>query len=272
VIDTSGYVPADVERAAGALAKHVGHYVFISTTSVYAALDRPGLDETAPVGRIADPATSEVSSETYGPLKALCEQAAEAAFPGRATSLRPGLLVGPGDPTDRFTYWPARMARGGEVLAPNSADDPTQFIDARDLAAFVVTAIENGAFGVYNVDAQAGALTMGGVLDACRRHAPEGTTLTWAPTPFLEKHNVAPWADMPIWLPPTGSNAGFGRVSTAKAKAAGLAYRPLEATIADTLAWFGTLPEDRRARLRAGLPPDREIAVLAAWHAAKDAG
>jgi 2'-hydroxyisoflavone reductase len=269
VIDTSGYVPADVERAAETLGKNVSHYVFISTTSVYAVLDRPGLDETAPVGKVADPNTTEVTNETYGPLKALCEQAAEAAFPGRATSIRPGLLVGPGDPTDRFTYWPARLARGGEVLAPNSGHDPTQFIDARDLAAFVVTAIEDAAFGIYNADSQAGALTMGGVLEACRKHAPEGTTLTWAPTGFLEKHNVAPWADLPIWLPATGANAGFGRVSTAKAKAAGLTYRPLEATVADTLEWFGTLPEDRRAQLRAGLPPDREVAVLAAWHALK---
>jgi 2'-hydroxyisoflavone reductase len=271
VIDTSGYVPADVTRSAELLAPNVAHYVFVSTTSVYAALDTPGMDEDAPLAQLADPTTTEVTNETYGPLKALCEQAAEAAMPDRTTSLRPGLIVGPGDPTDRFTYWPARVARGGEVLAPNSGADPTQFIDARDLAEFIVGVIERRTFGTFNADAQAGALTMGQVLDACAKHAPAATKVTWAPAPFLEKNGVAPWTDMPIWLPATGANAGFGRISAAKAQAAGLTYRPLATTVADTLAWFRKLPELRRASLRAGLTPEREIAVLQAWYAAKDA-
>lgn len=267
VVDTSGYVPADVTRSATLLAPNIGQYLFVSTTSVYARLDRPGLDESAPVATLDDPTTEKVTGETYGALKALCEQAAEAAMPGRTTNLRPGLIVGPGDPTDRFTYWPARYARGGDVLAPNAADDPTQFIDARDLAAFIVTAIERGTVGTYNVDAEPGALTMGRVLDACRAAARTQCTTTWVPAAFLAEHGVSPWQDLPLWMPAEGESAGFGRVSVAKAKAAGLAWRPLPQTVADTLAYFRSWPEERRAKLRAGLSPEREAAVLAAWRA-----
>lgn len=267
VVDTSGYVPADVTRSAALLAPNVGQYVFISTISVYARLDRAGLDETAPVGTLDDPTTEKVTGETYGPLKALCEQAAEAAMPGRTTNLRPGLIVGPGDPTDRFTYWPARYARGGDVLAPNAAEDPTQFIDARDLAAFIVASIERGIVGTYNVDAEPGALTMGRVLDACRGAARTDCTTTWVPAAFLAEHGVSPWQDLPLWMPAQGESAGFGRVSVAKAKAAGLAWRPLSRTVADTLAYFRGWPEERRMKLRAGLSPEREAAVLSAWRA-----
>ena len=267
VVDTSGYVPADVTRSAAMLAPHVAQYVFVSTLSVYPRLDRPGLDETAAVATLDDPATEKVTGETYGPLKALCESAAEAAMPGRTTNLRPGLIVGPGDPTDRFTYWPARYARGGDVLAPNAAEDPTQFIDARDLAAFIVGAIERNTLGTFNVDAEPGALTMGRVLDACRAAAKTDCTTTWVPASFLADQGVSPWQDLPLWLPAEGESAGFGRVSVAKAKAAGLTWRPLGETVADTLAYFRSWPEERRAKLRAGLSPEREAAVLAAWHA-----
>lgn len=267
VIDTSGYFPADVERSVKALAANVGQYVFISTISVYAKLDQPGMDESAPLATIADPGTDKITGESYGPLKALCEQAAEAAMPGRVTTIRPGLIVGPGDPTDRFTYWPVRVARGGEVLAPGTPADPTQFIDVRDLAGFIATCIANETFGVFNVDAQAGAINMGTLLDTCGAVAANTATLTWVAAAFLARQNVAPWQDMPAWMPASGDEAGFGRISAVKAKAVGLVYRPLENTVRDTLVWSGTWPPARRARLRAGLSAEREAEVLNAWHA-----
>jgi len=270
VVDTSGYVPIDVTRSAKLLAQRVGHYLYVSTTSVYAKLDRPGLDETAPLATIDDPTTERVTGDTYGALKALCEQAAEAELPGRTTNLRPGLVVGPGDPTDRFTYWPARFDRGGEVLAPNAASDPTQFIDARDLAQFIVHALEHRVVGTYNVDAEPGALTIGEVIDASRAATRRDATATWVPAAFLESQGVAPWQDLPLWMPAHGDNAGFGQVSVAKAKAAGLTWRPLGETVRDTLAYYRSWPEPRRAKLRAGLAPEREAAVLAAWHAQDD--
>ena len=267
VVDTSGYVPGDVTRSAALLAPNVGQYLFVSTLSVYAALDRPGLDESAPLAKLAEPASERVTSETYGALKALCEHAAEAAMPGRATIVRPGLLVGPGDPTDRFTYWPARYDRGGEVLAPNAPDDPVQLIDVRDLAAFIVGALEAKHVGVYNVDAEPGALTIGRVLAACDAATATASTTTWVPAEFLAGQGVEPWRDLPVWMPAVGESAGFGRVSVAKARAAGLATRPLSETVRDTLAEYRTWPEERRARLRAGLTAEREAQVLAAWRA-----
>lgn len=271
VIDTSGYVPSEVASAAAALGPGLGQYLFVSTISVYASLAKPGMDEDAPLATLDDPATDTVTNETYGALKALSEKAAHEALPGRTTVIRPGLIVGPGDPTDRFTYWPARCARGGEVLAPGTPDDPTQFIDARDLAAFVVHCIEQRTIGTYNADAQPGSLTMGRVIDACREATGGESTATWVAAEFLAAQGVAPWSDMPIWMSARGSEAGFGSVSVARAHAAGLSYRPLAATVADTLAWFRTWPAERQQKLRAGLTPEREAAVLAAWHARKTA-
>jgi len=225
------------------------------------------MDENAPLAQLADPNVTEVTGETYGGLKALCEKAAEAEMPGRCTIVRPGLIVGPGDNTDRFTYWPARADRGGEILAPGSAADPTQFIDVRDLAAFLLHLIELRTYGTFNADAPAGKITMGELLDTSRRVAGTASTVTWVPAAFLEKQNVSPWQDMPVWIPPEGEYAGFGRGSSAKAQAAGLTYRPLQVTAADTLAYWKSLPADRRATPKAGLSPAREAEVLKAWHA-----
>lgn len=284
VLDTSAYLPGDVKRSAELLAPRVGQYVIISSISVYADNSTPGADETAAVGTIPDPTVTEITGETYGPLKALCEQAAEKALPGRTTVVRPGLIVGPGDTTDRFTYWPARTARGGEILAPGSPDDPTQVIDVRDLAAFLVHLIETRNFNVFNADAPAGKLTMGAVLAASQAAAasangiqcvrapceqpPEAvSTVTWVPADFLEEHKVDAWQDMPAWIPARGEYAGFGRRSTARAQAAGLTYRPLETTVRDTLQWWLSLPEERRAKPKAGISAEREAEVLKAWHA-----
>ena len=284
VLDTSAYFPADVTRSARLLAKRAGQYVIISSISVYADNSTPGADESAAVSSMANPeAAKEITGENYGPLKALSEQAAEKEMPGRATVIRPGLIVGPGDNTDRFTYWPARAARGGEILAPGSAGDPTQFIDVRDLAGFILHAIETGATGVFNADAAPGAISMGSLLAACQRAgtvandiqcirapcpqpAEASSTVTWVPADFLEAQKVSAWQDMPAWIPPTGEYAGFGLRSTGKAQAAGLKYRPLQETVDDTLQWWSQLPEARRASPKAGLAPEREAAVLQAWH------
>ena len=267
VLDTSAYVPADVTRSTQLLGRRVDRYLLVSTISVYAKMDRPGQDESAPLATLPDPAVTEVTAETYGGLKALCEQAAEKEMPGRVAVVRPGLIVGPGDNTDRFTYWPARADRGGEILAPGSAQDPTQFIDVRDLAAFLLHLIEQGATGTFNADAPAGKLTMGELLAACQRATKASSTLTWVPAEFLDAQRVSAWQDMPVWIPPTGEYAGFGQLDTRKAQAAGLTYRPLEATVADTLAYWRGLPAERRAAPRAGLSPRRESEVLKASRA-----
>ena len=265
VLDTSAYLPGDVTRSATLLAKAVQQYLIVSTVSVYAETDKPDADEDARLIVLPDPTVQQVTAETYGGLKALSEQAAQAAMPGKVTVVRPGLIVGPGDNSDRFTYWPARVARGGEVLAPDSPEAPTQFIDARDLAAFMLHLIETRTFGVFNADAKPGALTMGALVAACQRAADNDSTAEWVPAAFLEQQKVSPWADMPCWIPATGENAGFGRTSVARAEKAGLSWRPLDETVRDTLAWWQGLPAKRRAKPKAGISPEREAAVLAAW-------
>lgn len=271
VLDTSAYIPADVTRSAKLLAPKIKQYVLVSTISVYAKNDVPS-DENSPLAVLADPAVDKVSNETYGGLKALCEKAAEAELPGRATVVRPGLIVGPGDNSDRFTYWPARADRGGEILGPGSAQDPTQFIDVRDLAAFLLTTIERGQFGIYNADGAPGTLTMGALLRESQRASGKKSSVTWVPADFLEAQKVSAWGDLPAWIPARGEYAGFGRTSVSKARAAGLTYRPLRETVRDTLAWWRTLPEERRAKPKAGLSAQREAEVLAAWHAQETRG
>lgn len=265
VLDPSAYIPADVTRSATLLAPSIGHYLLISTISVYAALDKPGMDERAPLATLKDPTVQQVTGETYGGLKALCERAAEKAMPSKTTVIRPGLIVGPGDTTDRFTYWPLRVRRAGEVLAPNTPADFVQCIDVRDLANFVVTCLEQRTTGIYNADAPGGSLTMGRLLDTCKQVATSDATFVWLPKDFMEAQKVRPWSDMPVWLPAEGETAGEGQVSVKAAMAKGLTHRPLAETVRDTLAYVDTWPEERKARLKAGLAPEREAEVLAAW-------
>ncbi len=267
VIDPSAYIPADVTRSATLLAPNVAQYLLISTISVYKALDKPGLDESAPLATLKDPTVEQVTGETYGGLKVLCEQAAAKALPGRTTVIRPGLIVGPGDTTDRFTYWPVRVARGGEVLAPNSPSDFVQCIDVRDLANFVVHCLETRTMGTYNADAPQASLTIGRLLDTCKAVSKSDATFVWLPKAFMEAHKVRPWSDMPVWLPAEGDTAGEGQVSVKAAMARGLAHRPLAETVRDTLAYVETWPAERKAKLKAGLSPEREREVLAAWKA-----
>jgi len=267
VIDTSGYVPRVVKMSADLLADATQQYVFISTVSVYASLATPNADEHAPLATMPDP-TSEDVPQFYGALKALCEKAAEASMPGRVATIRPGLIVGPGDPTGRFTYWPVRVARGGEILAPGTGSDPVQYIDARDLAAWIVAVVEAGAVGTYNALGPADRLEMKEMLAGVAEGVGQpGATFTWVPVDFLEKQKVQPWSDLPAWIPAIGEYAGVGTTSNARAVAAGLRFRPVADTARDTLAWVSGLPEGARAKVTAGgLSPAREAEVLASWH------
>ena len=267
-IDDSGYVPRLVKDSATLLGPNVDHYIFISTISVYADLGKP-VDEDAPVGKLDKP-TEDIGNGSYGPLKALCEQAAAAAMPGRVTIVRPGLIVGPDDPTDRFTYWPVRLARGGEVLAPGNPSDPVAYIDVRDLANWVIwRVVEKRILGTFNALGPAQTLGVGAMLDACRKGVGSDAKLTWVDADFLDKQKVTPWGDMPVWIPPVGDGKYSGLISRARAVKAGLTFRPTADTARDTLAWWKSQPEERRAKLRAGLAADKEQAVLAAWHAKK---
>ena len=263
VIDTCGYVPRVVRASAERLAGAVERYVFISTVSVYADTSQIGITEEAPTGTTQDPTTEEVTGETYGPLKVLCEAAVERALPGRALVIRPGLIVGPHDPSDRFAYWPRRLARGGEVLAPGNPDAPVQFIDVRDLAEWTVRLVESSATGIFNATGPEQPLTMRAVLEACRKVAGTDATLTWIPDDFLLEAKVAPYSEFPLWIPDDPKHAGFSRMSIRKAFDAGLTFRPLAETAQDTLAWDASLPVEKQHR--GSLTPEREAELLMLW-------
>jgi 2'-hydroxyisoflavone reductase len=263
-VDTCGYVPRLVRDATTVLADAVDHYTFISSISVFRDFKVVGMDESAPVATLDDPTVEEVTGEAYGALKALCEQAAEVAMPGRVLVVRPGLIVGPHDPTDRFTYWPARVAAGGEVLAPGSPDWPVQFIDVRDLAEWTIRLIESRATGIYNATGPDYRLGMGPFLEACIAVSGANARLTWVGEEYLLGAGVAPWSDLPLWVPEGEDYAGFARVDCGKAIAAGLTFRPLAQTIRDTLAWDAARPHDDPPR--AGISREREAELLRGWH------
>jgi len=220
--------------------------------------------ESARVGTLEDPAIEEVTGGAYGPLKALCEQAAEAAMPGKTLVVRPGLIVGPEDPTDRFTYWPARIAAGGEVLAPVGPECETQLIDVRDLAEWTVRMIEAKATGVFNATGPGAPLTLGEVFKTCRAVSGSDAKAVWVTEDFVTEVGISPWMELPLWVGGGDEMAGFATVNCEKAIAAGLTFRPLLETVADTLAWDRQRgPVERKA----GLNTLKESAALARWHA-----
>lgn len=266
VIDCCGYLPGEVSCMAGYLHGRVGAYAFVSSVSVYASFAQTN-HEGSPLGRIDDVDTELVDSRTYGPLKALCEAEVAKRFGAAALFLRPGLVVGPHDPTQRFTYWPARIARAADdepVLVPGGRNVPVQFIDARDLAAFVLQALHKNVAGTFNVASTIGALTFGDLLEACVAAAGTQPRFEWASAEALAAHGVAPWTDMPVWIDPAHERSGLMRSDNRAALAAGLQIRALADTVADTLAWFRTLPANEQAFSKAGLTPEREAQVLAA--------
>lgn len=270
VIDNPTTRPRWVREAAAAVKGRAGRYVFISTISVYAKNDTPGADETAAVATTTTPDLESGPDypPLYGPLKALAEQEAQKAFPGRATIIRPGLIVGVGDATDRFTYWPVRISRGGTVLAP-PADDPVQIIDARDLAEWTIRCCEQQVYGVFNATGPAGRFTVRQMLDGIRAATGANATFVHATAAFLaaQQPPVRGWSDLPVWVPPQGETAGFTQRSIARAVAKGLTFRPFADTVKETLAFYAAQSEERKTQLRAGLSADREAAVLAALKA-----
>jgi 2'-hydroxyisoflavone reductase len=262
VIDTSGYVPRIVRLSADVLKENVSRYVFISSISVYEDFRKVGIDESDPVGKIQDETVEEITGETYGPLKALCEKAVQQIYGERALIVRPGLIVGPHDPTDRFTYWPVRVAGGGDVLAPEKPEAPIQIIDVRDLAEFIIRLIQDNGSGVYHATGPDYELTLGKLLEVSKRVSGSDANFRWASVEFLNQHKVEAWSDMPTWVPDDEEGAGFSRVDISKPITAGLRFRPLEETVRDTLEWAQTRPSDHK--WRAGLTAEREAEVLAA--------
>jgi 2'-hydroxyisoflavone reductase len=269
-IDIPTTLPAWVRDAAQVLKGNIERYVFISTISVYADTGQ-GVDEMAPLAKYDGPdpyketieAVKASGYKTYGPLKVLSEHEAEKWFPGKTLIIRPGLIVGPGDQSDRFTYWPVRIDRGGEVLAPGKPNDPVQFIDARDLAEWTIRMAENRETGIYNATGPAKPLEIRQMFDGTKNALHSSAKFTWLPAEFLKEQKVQAWSDMPVWA---GDELGLARTKIDRALAKGLTFRPLADTARDTLAWFKSLPQDRQSNLHAGLTAEREAEVLAAWH------
>ncbi|UCD17253.1 MAG: NAD-dependent epimerase/dehydratase family protein [Candidatus Zixiibacteriota bacterium] len=262
VIDTCGYFPRIVRKSAELLANAVRHYVFVSTIAVYKDSHVIGLDETAEVATTEDETIEEITGQSYGALKALCEQAVEDALPGRTLVVRPGLIVGPHDPSDRFTYWVQRIARGGEILAPEPKDLQTQLIDARDLAAWIVNMVETGQTGVYHATGPKDRLTMQKLFQAINNTCNRKASLVWMPEKFLLDHDVEPWIELPMWLI---EERGMMATNVAKVFSAGLICRPLEETIRDTLEWHESRPGEMEYKI-SGMKPEREAELLRAWH------
>ena len=273
-IDNPSSVPAWIRDAAAVLKGHVGGYTMVSSVSTYADNASPGQDETAPLATFDGDPLQETAPglradlSKYPGLKAATEAETRKHFGDRTTILRPGLIVGPGDETDRFTYWPLRLRRGGEVLCPGDGRDPVTFADARDLGEWMVRLAETRTHGIFNAFGPDYPLDTAALLYGIRASTRAGARFTFVPADFLEAQNVSGWTDLPVWLPGTGETAGFHRRSNARAVAAGLTFRSLADTTAATLAWFDAQPEARRhAPLKAGLTPEREAEVLAAWKA-----
>ncbi len=266
VIDTSGYVPRIVNASSKLLAPHCQHYLFISSISAYADFTKSGMQEDATVGILEDTTVETIDGETYGPLKAYSEQAAEKNFKGRTTVIRPGLIVGPRDRTDRYTYWPVRIAKGGEVLAPGDGKDYVQYIDVRDLGKFIIQCLEQKAFGIFNATSPMDKETTQDMLGHCKQALSSNAAFTWADTDFLQQNEVLPWGGMPVWVPRKGEIGGISRIDSNKAEKLGLNSRPRSETVIDTFNWYGQQPAARRKTLRAGISSEKEIEVLAAWH------
>jgi len=257
-IDTSGYLPREVRRSAELLAGSVGHYAFVSSISVYRDFGRTGIDEDAPVLEPPKPEPEKMSWEHYGGLKVGCERAVERAMPGRALVVRPGMIVGPHDYTDRFPYWRRRVAEGGEVLAPGDPERPVQLIDARDLAAWMVRMAEEGRTGKYNATGPEHGLTMRGMLEGIRDATGSDARFVWASEEFLLDAGVEPWEELPFCVPE--GMAGILAVDVKRAVGAGLLFRPLRETV---LAVPGE--EKPEVEIGAGIPRGREEELLRAW-------
>ena len=280
VVDNSGYVPRHVADSAQLLSSAVSHYIYVSSVSAYAAMsgnltaadyhdvDMPNTEYDSPLVSMPDETVEEVTSETYGPLKVLCERAAtEAMGEDRITILRPTWVAGPGDNSDRFTYWPVRVSRGGEMLVPGAPADRIQIVDVRDMANFVVDSLEQKITGIYNMVNPPGTYSIGQLMDDCQTVTAADVDMTWVDVPFIEKHGLHTGGELPIWAPVSGDTRSDAIVNGDRSFAKGMKTRPERETIRGILQWWPTLPEDRRNNMRAGMSAEREAEMLAAWHA-----
>ncbi|MDR7271450.1 2'-hydroxyisoflavone reductase [Pelomonas saccharophila] len=268
VIDDSGYYPRMVGASAQLLAPRVKQYIYISSISCYKEPSPIGGDEDTPLAVLADPKVEEMGKnfENYGGLKAACEAAAEAALPGRTTVVRPGFIVGPDDPTGRFTYWPARFDKGGEIAVPGAPTDPLQLIDVRDLAEWLVLMVENRTMGKFNALGPDKPMNWGRVITACQKATPAAGTITWIPGEFVAKQEDI---GFPIWAPYVGDSKGFHTWQNGRAVKAGLRFRPVEQTVGDTLAWYQGQLKEEKGRTRMAFTPEQEAEILKRWKAAK---
>lgn len=262
VIDTSGYLPRVVRLSAQALKDRVSQYIYISTISVYADFDVAGLDEDYRLATMEDESVEQVTDTTYGPLKVLCENVVQEIYPERALILRPGVVVGPYDYTDRFTSWPARVARGGKLLAPVGPQALVQFIYARDLANFALNCIEEKTTGVFNVVGLEDPGTFGKLIETSQQVSGSDAEVVWVSEEFIQEQGIASWSEFPLWVPESEGD-GFSRVSNARAKAAGLEFTPTEEIVRETLRWAHSRPADYE--MKAGLKPKREAELLERW-------
>jgi 2'-hydroxyisoflavone reductase len=278
VLDNPTTLPYWVRNAAQYLEGNVGHYIFISTISVYPDNSHAWVDETdglTPLPAGLDPFTVPPADarKYYGALKTVSEAEVEKHYPGKNTIVRPGLIVGPLDATDRFTYWVYRVDKGGEVLAPGNPSDPVQFIDSRDLAEWMVRMGENKTTGIYNATGPAKPMGMGEMLEGIKAATGSNATFTWVPAEFLTEQKIRSWRDMTVWVPLIPRNLGFSQRSIARALSKGLTFRPLSLTVKDTLAWNKTRPEAELTALAngavGGISAQRETEVLNAWKAKK---
>lgn len=270
VIDTCGFVPRAVRESLELLSNSVGHYTFISSGSVYDQLEIPNIDEDHPVkqmpiveaDKLTEGTAGPIYNHHYGVFKALCEKELEKSFPSQNLIIRAGIITGPYDYADRFTYWVSRVARGGEVLSPGRKDKEIQIIDARDLAEWIILKVEENITGTFNTVGPSSILTMEEFLIECKNATNSNATLTWVDEDFLIDHDIKFWSEMPLWIPDKAKMAGFLSMNNKKAIGQGLTFRPLNTTIRDTLAWENTRTDIER---KAGLEPEKEKEVLAKW-------
>ena len=261
VLDTCGYLPRVVRMSAEHLKNSVKKYVFVSTVSVYADFSKPGINEDSDLSRTDDPACETVTNENYGPLKVLCEKAVTDIYRNNALIVRPGLIVGPHDPTDRFTYWPVRIKNGGEVMAPAPPNAPTQFIDGRDLAILMLSIMAKNGSGTYNATGPERTLTRGEFLSACSGATGNRAKFTWVSEKFLDENKC----DLPGSMPE--SWYGIDQIDCRRGIKQGLRFRPLAETIRDTLAWHAARPADYA--LKVGPKPETEAELLKMWYGTK---
>jgi 2'-hydroxyisoflavone reductase len=262
VIDTSGFVPRVVKQSAEALSGKCESYTYISSVSVYQDFKRPDINEDYPLAPLEDPSDEDYTGNAYGPLKALCEYEIQQNFDGRVMVFRPGLIVGPNDPTDRFTYWPWRVSLGGKILAPAPPSSSLQFIDVRDLAEFIIKMVEKKREGVYNVTGPKKPATFGSLLVACREASLSDASFVWVNEDFLLKEGVTPWTDLPLWVPTSDpSFTGFYNININKAIKEGLAFRPLSETVSDTLNWLKTRDNTKVLKIGMDIATETELLI-----------